>query len=314
MLSAVLDMPVLDTRTAAEVERIIRDVAARDIMPYFGRLGPADIDEKGPGDLVTVADRTAEESLTAALTTVLPGSVVAGEEGISADPAIGDSIAGDVPVWIVDPIDGTHNFVADNVRFAVLVALALRGELLASWTYAPALDMMATATRGGGAYVDGSPVRVRPAGGVLRHLDVHAAQRRWWTESQRVAFNALCRHGVSLAFFDTSGLEYIELASGRRSVMIVTWENPWDHAAGLLLHAEAGGVARTAVGERFLLAGGNTLPLVVAPDALTAERVHAALAGATGAPGQRTDEAGQSTVDRSRSASTTSEPASPAEQ
>jgi fructose-1,6-bisphosphatase/inositol monophosphatase family enzyme len=160
----------------------------------------------------------------------------------------------------------------------VLVALALRGELLASWTYAPALDLMATATRGGGAYVDGARVRVRPIGADgLRYLDVHTAQQRWWTPQQREAFNILCRHGVALAYFDTSGLEYVELASGRRSVMIVTWENPWDHAAGLLLHAEAGGVARTATGEPFGIAGGNALPLVVAPDAVTATRVHAAM-------------------------------------
>ena len=277
MLAAVLDMPVLDARTTAEVERIIRGVAERDILPYFGALGPADIAEKGPGDLVTVADRAAEESLTAALMAMLPGSVVAGEEGIAADPDVARALEGEVPVWVIDPIDGTHNFVADNVRFTVLVALAVRGELLASWTYAPALDLMATATRGGGAYVDGAPVRVRPAGGELRYLDVHTAQQRWWSPRQRQDFNALCRHGVSLAFFDTSGLEYVELASGRRSVMIVTWENPWDHAAGLLLHAEAGGVAVTAAGEPFQLAGGNALPLVVAPDAATATRVHEAM-------------------------------------
>jgi fructose-1,6-bisphosphatase/inositol monophosphatase family enzyme len=59
--------------------------------------------------------------------------------------------------------------------------------------------------------------------------------------------------------------------------MIVTWENPWDHAAGLLLHAEAGGVAQTATGEQFGIAGGNALPLVVAPDAVTATQVHAAM-------------------------------------
>src|SRR5262245_20555049 len=214
MLATVLDTPVLDSRTTAEVERIIRDVAARDIMPYFGRLAPADIAEKAPGDLVTVADRAAEESLTVELTRVLPGSVVAGEEAIAADPDVGAALGGDAPVWIVDPIDGTYNFVGDNVRFSVLVALALRGELLASWTYAPALEVMATAVRGAGAYVDGARVRVRPTGGQLRHLDLHVPQQKWWTASQRVAFNSLCRHAVSLAYYDSSGLEYIELASG----------------------------------------------------------------------------------------------------
>jgi fructose-1,6-bisphosphatase/inositol monophosphatase family enzyme len=285
----VLDTPVLDPRTTDEVERIIRTVAERDIMPYFGRLEPHHIDEKGPGDFVTVADRAAEASLTAALTALLPGSVVAGEEGIAADPAVAAALSGEAPVWIIDPIDGTHNFVAGNVRFTVLVALAQRGELLASWTFAPGLDIMATATRGGGAYVDGARIHVRPTDGALRYLDVHTAQQRWWTPQHREAFNELARHGVSLAYFDTSGLEYIELASGRRSVMVVTWENPWDHAAGLLLHAEAGGVAVTTTGTPFALAGGNALPLVVAPDLVIAHRVHAAMAGTaiTGPPRPR---------------------------
>jgi fructose-1,6-bisphosphatase/inositol monophosphatase family enzyme len=61
--------------------------------------------------------------------------------------------------------------------------------------------------------------------------------------------------------------------------MIVTWEFPWDHAAGVLLHAEAGGVAIDCDGRPFRLAGGNALPFVVAPDAECAARVHAAMAG-----------------------------------
>jgi fructose-1,6-bisphosphatase/inositol monophosphatase family enzyme len=270
--------PVIDAHSATEVERIIREVAAREIMPYFRRLTPTDIAEKGPGDLVTVADRASEAALTKALTDLLPGSVVVGEEAMSADASVGTLLDGDAPVWVVDPIDGTHNFVSDNVRFTVLVALAQRGRLLASWTYAPALDLMATATRGGGAYVDGERIRVRPAPVSLRFLDVCTPQQKWWSAAERADFNALCTHGASLSFFDTSGLEYIELAAGRRSAMIVTWENCWDHAAGLLLHAEAGGSARTAAGEPFRLAGGNRLPLVVGPDEATVARIHAAMA------------------------------------
>ncbi|GAA2751581.1 hypothetical protein GCM10010440_64400 [Kitasatospora cinereorecta] len=150
---------------------------------------------------------------------------------------------------------------------------------MASWTYAPELDLMATASAGGGARVDGRPVRVGAAPSTLRHLDVCASQPRWWTAEQQARFNALCGHGVSLCFLDTSGLEYVELAAGRRTAMVLTWEYPWDHAAGLLLHAEAGGVAVGADGAPFRLSGGNALPVVVAPDADCAARLHAALAG-----------------------------------
>ena len=269
---------MFSARDADEVDRIVRTVADQEIMPRFGRLTAADIGEKAPGDLVTVADRAAEEALSVALSNLMPGSVVVGEEAVGADARVLDALAGDAPVWVIDPIDGTHNYAYDNPRFATLVALCHRGELLASWTYAPALDLMATARVGAGAYVNGVRVRVASPPSGLRYLDLCTAQQKWWTAADRGRFNAMCRAGVSLCFFDTSGLEYIELATGRRAAMVLTWEFPWDHAAGLLLHAEAGGVSMARDGRRFTLAGGNALPFVVAPDEACAAALHATFA------------------------------------
>jgi fructose-1,6-bisphosphatase/inositol monophosphatase family enzyme len=222
------------------------------------------VESKPDLTLVSDADKSAEELVRGQLKRTRPRDAVEGEEF---------ETTGHGPRrWVIDPIDGTHNFVAGSPRFAVLVALARQGELLASWTYAPELDLMATAAKGGGAFVDGERVRVRPAHG-LRFLDVTTSQPKWWDEEQRSQSNTLCGHGVSLAFFDTSGLEYLELAAGRRSAMILGWEFPWDHAAGILLHAEAGGVTMTADGSPFRLSGGNALPFVSAPDAATAQLI-----------------------------------------
>jgi hypothetical protein len=66
----------------------------------------------------------------------------------------------------------------------MLVALAHKGELLASWTYAPALDLMATARRGAGAYINGERMRLAPAPESLRHLDVCTPQQKWWTGAE----------------------------------------------------------------------------------------------------------------------------------
>ncbi|HEY0168312.1 MAG TPA: inositol monophosphatase [Jatrophihabitans sp.] len=261
---------MLDPAQLAFVTDSIRRVAGEVVLPRFGQLAAGDIEEKSPGDLVTIADRDAERALAELLTRLLPGSVVVGEEAVAADPAVLQALHGGAPVWIIDPIDGTEAFVTGSPRFATLVALAQRGELLASWTYAPLLELTATAVAGQGAYLNGRPLTVaRPAAG-LRGLDVALPQPRWWAEPDRERFNALFLTGVSPAFFDTSGLVYVELAAGRRSAMVVNWELPWDHAAGLLLHAEAGGHARTAEGKPFNLAGGNAMPVAVAPDALTA--------------------------------------------
>ncbi|MBV1855493.1 inositol monophosphatase family protein [Catellatospora tritici] len=270
---------MFDDRDVARVEQVVRRVAAEQIMPRFGRLADAEVSEKKPGDLVTIADHAAERELTRELTALLPGSVVVGEEAVAADPSVLELLNGDAPAWIIDPIDGTANFVDGSPRFTVLVALAHQGELLASWTYAPALDLVATARVGGGAWIDGERVRVRPTGPQLRHLDVTVASPRWWTERDRRGFHALARRGVSMAFYDTTGLDYLALARGGRGAIVVTWDNPWDHAAGLLLVAEAGGVARTAAGVPFRLAGGNPLPLVASADAECTAAVLAAFAG-----------------------------------
>jgi fructose-1,6-bisphosphatase/inositol monophosphatase family enzyme len=270
---------VLDVAMTVEVERVIRAVARDRILPYFGRLEAGHISEKSPGDLVTVADRAAEEALAEALTRMVPGSVVVGEEAVADDPTTLQRLRGDAAVWIIDPVDGTHNFANTSPRFSTLVALADRGELLASWSYAPALNFMATAASGRGSYVDGDRVRARPAPPTLRYLDISTTMPGWWSPSQRAGMNALSHHGVSLSFFDTTGLEYVECASGLRAAMVLTWDAVWDHAAGVLLLTEAGGVVCAADGAPFRLAGGNALPLIAAPDAECAARLHAAYAG-----------------------------------
>src|SRR6185437_792815 len=99
-----------------------------EVMPRFEKLESGDISEKGPGDLVTVADIAAEHRLTPALRGLLPGSLVVGEEAVAADPAVLALLDGDDYVWVVDPIDGTANFAAGIPLFAVMVALIRRGE------------------------------------------------------------------------------------------------------------------------------------------------------------------------------------------
>jgi fructose-1,6-bisphosphatase/inositol monophosphatase family enzyme len=268
---------VIDASLLEDVGRAIRGVARREILPRFGALSAGDIAEKAPGDLVTIADQAVERELGALLRGIVPGSVVVGEEAVAADPGVLGALAGPEPVWIVDPIDGTVNFVAGSARFSTLVALARHGQLLASWTYAPVFDQLATASAGGGAFLDGTPLWVRPWSGGLEHLPVVVPIPAWYSSETRARVNSLSRAPVSLSYLDTSGLEYIEVAAGRRTAMVITWENVWDHAAGLLLVTEAGGVAVTRDGAGFRLTGGNPLPLVVAPDLATASALHQAL-------------------------------------
>ena len=265
---------MLDDAEIARVAEIIREVSGTEILPRFGRLGAGDITEKLPGDLVTVADKAAERELSVRLTDLLPGSRVVGEEAVFADPGVLDALDGPDPVWIIDPIDGTENYANANARFTVLVALARDGELQASWIYEPCFGRMAQAVRGRGAFLDGEPLHVAPAPdpeSSLLDVDISTSRPKFWDERARLAISALSTHGAWLMYSDGAGLEYLTLASGSRTAALMVWENVWDHAAGLLLHAEAGGAAITSDGSPFRLAGGNALPFAVAPDAATAK-------------------------------------------
>ncbi|TXS48582.1 inositol monophosphatase [Streptomyces sp. uw30] len=265
-------------RHSADVEEAVRKAAAAEIMPRFQQLAEHEVDQKsGPHDLVTDADRLAEQYLTEALRALLPGSVVVGEEAVHADPASYDAIRGDAPVWIVDPVDGTRQFVHGDTGFCTLVALAQRGTLLASWTYAPARDQLATAIRGQGAHLDG--VRLRsgaPEPGA--DLRVATSHPDYTTDEQKQALLGLWSEGVRPRACGSAGLEYLAVARGELDATAFSWEAAWDHAAGILLVEEAGGTHLTHTGEPFRITGGNALPFTTARDGATARRVVGLLA------------------------------------
>ncbi|MER5750875.1 inositol monophosphatase family protein [Streptomyces sp. NPDC002088] len=266
-------------RHSADVEEALRGAAAAEIMPRFRRLAAHEVDQKGgPHDLVTDADRNAELYLTKALGALLPGSVVVGEEAVHANPATYEAIQGDAPVWIVDPVDGTRQFVHGDDGFCTLVALARGGVLLASWTYAPARDQLATAVRGRGAFLDGERLFAGPpAPG--RDLEIATSHPDYTTDEQKRTLLRLWTDGVAPRACGSAGLEYLAVARGELDATAFSWELGWDHAAGLLLVEEAGGAHLTVTGEPFRITGGNALPFTAARDAATARRVVGLLSG-----------------------------------
>ncbi|MFG2471955.1 inositol monophosphatase family protein [Streptomyces canus] len=265
-------------RHADDVEEAVRKAAAAEVMPRFRRLAAHEVDQKaGPHDLVTDADRLAERYLTETLGALLPGSVVVGEEAVHANPASYEALQGDTPVWIVDPVDGTRQFVHGDSGFCMLIALARSGVLLASWTYAPARDQLATAIRGRGAFLDGERLYAGvPDPG--RDLQVATSHPDYTTDEQKRGLLGLWTDGVAPRACGSAGLEYLAVARGESDAVAFSWEAAWDHAAGLLLVKEAGGTHLTLTGEPFRIKGGNTLPFTAARDAATARRVRALLA------------------------------------
>lgn len=271
---------MIDEELAMKVEEAVRLVAAEEVMPRWRRLAADEVAVKtAPHDLVTVADRRAEERLTEILPRLLPGSVVVGEEAVAADPATYGRLAGDAPVWIVDPVDGTRQFVEGDPGFCTLVGLAHRGVLEGAWTHAPALGLTARARRGAGAFLDGERlVAGSPEPG--RPLTVAHAHPHYTSAEQKRVLARLRVDGVAPRECGSAGLEYLRVARGELDAVAFDWESAWDHAAGLLLVLEAGGVHETVAGVPFALAGGNALPFTAARDEPTARRILSLLSGA----------------------------------
>lgn len=279
------DFLAADAGNLTEVEAAVRAAAAAEIMPRYRQLATHEIVQKsGPHDLVTAADRRAEEHLTASLTRLLPGSAVVGEEAVHADPSVYDALGEDAPVWIVDPVDGTRQFVHGEPGFCTLVALAHRGEVLASWTYAPALGEMAVAVRGRGATLNGAPLHSgSPVPGAV--LRVAMSHPDYTSDAQKRALLGLRTDGIEARSCGSAGLEYLAVACGAQDAVAFNWELAWDHAAGLLLVAEAGGTQSTLAGVPYRITGGNALPFTAARDAATAEAVLTALRNGTAGSG-----------------------------
>ncbi|HRD74611.1 MAG TPA: inositol monophosphatase family protein [Hyphomicrobiaceae bacterium] len=268
-------MPLIDID---RVSAIVREVGQRVVLPRWRNLGERDVVEKsGPGDLVTVADKAAEEALTPALSALVAGSVVVGEEAVHADPTRRGLFDGDGPVWVIDPIDGTSAFASGKPEFFVMVALVSGRELAAGWIYGPASDTLYAAERGAGAFrVHGDGpheriVRVVPPAELSAFRG--AIGRRYLSAEEQAAMAArLPRVGpCETALY--AGREYPRLVSGELDFLLYRRTEPWDHLPGLAIASEQGFAYCRHDGSAYL-PGMNSGGLVIAPE-LWLERVRA---------------------------------------
>jgi fructose-1,6-bisphosphatase/inositol monophosphatase family enzyme len=257
-----------------EVIALLRRVAKAEILPRFKHLGAGDVRTKsGPLDPVTVADEAAELALNAGLRALFPGDDVIGEEAVSSGAASLDRLAQPGRVWILDPIDGTANFAAELPLFGVMASLVENDEVLAGFIYDPFGDDCAYAVAGQGAWL-------RAADGGERRLHVAApvpvgemtGSMSWRYMQEPMRSHVLHRLGKLAAVTDyrCAAHQYRMLAAGYCHVQMFRKLLPWDHAAGWLIHREAGGYARHFDGTGYRPSH-TTGGLLLAPDAASWE-------------------------------------------
>ncbi len=222
------------------IAKVLRTAAEQSVMPRFRRLAAGEIEEKAPGELVTVADREAERIIQSGLKTLCPSARFVGEEAASANPALLDDL-GKGEVWIVDPIDGTANYAAGRSPFALMAALLVDGAIVASAILDPVRDQLTIAERGAGAWLDGQRIKADEDPRDLADTTgiVSAFQRPALMESRIRSLSARCAQIAGTQ--RCAGHEYPLVAAGAYDFALYWRSLPWDHAPGALVIQAAGG-------------------------------------------------------------------------
>jgi fructose-1,6-bisphosphatase/inositol monophosphatase family enzyme len=234
-------------RELHEVVDLVRSVARAEIMPRFRTLRDGDVRTKsGPTDLVTIADEMAEQRLAEAFRTMHPGCAIVGEEAASADPALLEQIAIAPLCFIIDPVDGTSNFAAGLPLFGVIVAVVQNGRTVGAVIHDPIGDDTAVAMAGHGAFMlaaDGSRVRLHVSASAAASEMSGAVSWRYMPEPRRSQVCARLPRVAAAWDHRCAAHQYRMLAAGHCHFSVYNRLLPWDHAAGVLLHQEAGGYA-----------------------------------------------------------------------
>ena len=216
------------------VIQAVRDIAETALMPRFLRVGSS---RKEDGSLFTEADLATQEALAARLPTILPYPVL-GEE---MTPAEQEALWAANPdgLWVVDPIDGTTNFIHGLPYFAISVALVQNGRSELGVIFNPVSNEMFYARRGCGAYVNGTRLPLKHAPSSMG--DTIASSEVKYLRSGRLSnrVNSLAPFG-SQRNLGASTLDWCYLAAGRFDLYLHGGQRLWDYAAGALIAAEAG--------------------------------------------------------------------------
>jgi myo-inositol-1(or 4)-monophosphatase len=229
--------------------------AGSGLMRDRSRAHALDVRRKSGADFFSEADLQAESTVRRMLAEAAPAFGFLGEEG--------GLIAGRDPesTWIVDPLDGTTNFLRDSPLFAVNIALEQRGAIVAAVTFVPAMDEMFCARKGHGAFLNGSPIRVSEGHGIEDSLLAvgipfggKPRQEYFLREMQR-----LMPRVAGIRRLGAGAVDSAWVAAGRFDAYWEQSVSPWDMAAGALLISEAGGVVSDTAGRPLDIRGGTFL-------------------------------------------------------
>ena len=237
--------------TAIEAARKAGDIAQIN----FARINQSDIKTKAYNEFVTFVDEEAEKAIVEIIHSRYPDHSILGEEqGLKGDES--DYL------WIIDPIDGTTNYIHSFPVYCVSIALKIKGRLEVAVIYDPSRQELFTAIRGMGALLDGRKIRVskqRTLQGALLGTGFPYRDQHDWLEVYLDIFIDFTRIVGAIRRPGSAALDLAYVASGRYDGF---WEfglKPWDVAAGVLLIQEAGGLVKSMIPGEDAVESGSLL-------------------------------------------------------
>jgi fructose-1,6-bisphosphatase/inositol monophosphatase family enzyme len=254
---------------AVRIGEILSCAAQAEIMSRFGALTAGQVREKSSRfDIVTDADEAAEHAISVALETAYPGAVIVGEEATAKNGSLLDAIGTADLAFVPDPLDGTKNFASGLPLFGIMAAATVHGEVAFAAIHDPVCRNTAFALRGEGAWMqgqDGSHADLKVAAAEsVEEMDAIIGTN-FLPEPLRTIVNGNLSRLAMSSWLRCAAHEYRMAAAGHCHLLFYNKLMPWDHAAGWLLHREAGGYSAHYDGTEYRpthLTGG----LICAPD------------------------------------------------
>lgn len=229
------------------------DVGREVLLSYFGNL--SQISEKDQAGLVTEADRASEEKILAVIKKTFPDHVILAEEsGLSTGKLLqNESALSNGAVWMIDPLDGTTNYVHQFPIFCISIGLQVKGELVVAVIDVPILEQRFHAVQGQGAFLNGKKISVsaREGWGDVLLATGFSVSKKSEIDQQVEIFRRFLHKTRGIRRAGAAAYDLCLVAQG---IADGFWEknlSPWDTAAGALLVREAGGIVSNFAGEFY---------------------------------------------------------------
>lgn len=247
-----------------EISALIKLVAEEEVTPRFRNLREDEVIYKEPGEFVTSADLAAEIKLSEGLRKLYPDAIVTGEEDISNNPMrLVELLSADCG-FLIDPIDGTNNFIKGNKKFAIMAVALQKGEVVASWIYLPAYNKLACAEKGAGAFINGKKIMLPDAPEILAEFIGAAHINRMPEAVRNVTRENLNKIALNKPAF-CAGYDYVAITEGVKHFSAYYRTLIWDHLPGTLIYSEAGGYVMGLDGKPYTSKNDGS-GLLCAPD------------------------------------------------